>query len=508
MQKLYCKPYLALVVILWVLTACTAPSPTPPPPPTATLLPGLPPPTVTAAPTPLAPASPVPGEPTPLPPTATAIPTSTPIPSPTPIPTPPQTVIMIVVDALRPDHLSAYGYARDTSPQVAAWFGAEGARCDNAISVSPWTLPSNAALLTGYAPSQLGLAWEYDATLLPDSAHTLIEYFHEAGYYTAGFSTPVLSTRRGFEQGFDFFTVVGPGLGQRWDDVPAEKVNQEVLNWLQKKWLRREQSQPLFLYLYYLDSHTWYTPPAPYDTRYDADYTGALTGAAYAHGKDVVGGAIVPTARDVEHLIALYDGEIAYWDAQLGALLETLNGMGVLDDALLVLTADHGEMFGEHGQWLHRSSLYEEVLRVPLLFRSPGRIAPGLVLTAPLPSLALMPTLLDLANIPLPAELQPLSLRHALTGAQLIAPHDVFSEMDGVTDTALPGYWISPREDIRAIRRDHWKLIHYPHDPALDELYALHPTSPYERENVIGAEAARAAALLDTLRAHFGLSTP
>jgi len=115
------------------------------------------------------------------------------------------------------------------------------------------------------------------------------------------------------------------------------------------------------LYLYYFDPHVWYNPPAPYDTLYDATYTGTLTADVYQDSRPVVEGNLILTPRDIEHLIALYDGSITYWDTHFGEMMAFLDSMGLLANSIVILTSDHGEMFGEHGLWAHRGSLYEEI---------------------------------------------------------------------------------------------------------------------------------------------------
>jgi arylsulfatase A-like enzyme len=394
-------------------------------------------------------------------------------------------IILIVVDALRADHVSAYGYDRPTTPHLDAWVAAEGARFADATTTASWTHPSNAAMVTGIRSFNLGLRWETTGTILPDDVHTLAEYLHDAGYYTAGFVHGVIGSSLGHAQGFDVYVDGWSTEPGRWDKVPAQQINTRAIAWLDETWIPTHQAeQPLFLFLYYFDPHTWFDPPAPYDTLYDATYTGTLTPEVFQHGKDVVSGQIVPTARDIEHLIALYDGEITYWDAQFEQLMQHLQSMQILDDALIVFTADHGEMFNEHGKWLHRSSLYEEVLRVPLLMRYTGVITPGLVITTPVHNMDLMPTILDLIGEPVPSGLDAISLRPLLSG-ETLPSRDLYHELNGITDPAHSAYWLAPRQDMRAIRSAEWKLIHQLGSIATDELYQLRSASLYEIDNLV-----------------------
>jgi arylsulfatase A-like enzyme len=401
----------------------------------------------------------------------------------------PPNIVLIIVDALRSDHVSAYGYHRGTTPNLDALISDQGVRFQNATTTSPWTCPANAAIMTGRTPSSLGVSWETMANSIPEEAVTLAEYLHDAGYYTAGFAnTFCVKGRLGFDQGFDLYD---DSLSDHKSSnkARANVVNNLVINWLETTWAPElSGTQPLFLFIYYFDPHTWYDPLPPYDTLYDATYTGTLTAEVYRDGQDVVSGQIVPTTRDIEHLIALYDGETTYWDAHLGQMLAHLEGMHLLDNALIVVTADHGEMFGEHDQWAHGSSIYEEVLRVPLLMRYTGIISPGLVVETPVQSMDLMPTIIDWVGLPIPTDLHATSLRSLTQGGTSSIARAVFSEVDALNLPDHPLYWTASRVDLRAIRRAEWKLIHYVGDWDADELYLLQVSSPYETDNLVLSE--------------------
>ncbi|MFN2135240.1 MAG: sulfatase, partial [Candidatus Promineifilaceae bacterium] len=268
----------------------------------------------------------------------------------------PPNIIFIVVDALRADHLQSYGYARQTAPVVEARLASEGVLLTEATAVSSWTNPSNGALLSGRLPSDIDTVWADMSRRIPESETLLAEYLHDSGYVTAGFvDNWWVSAQFGYSQGFDHYAQTEGN-----DRYMAASVNKLAQTWLNaNSTVLTESGQPLFLFLYYFDPHSWYDPPAPFDTKFDPDYSGFLTPEIFGHGHDVVSGKITLSARDLEHLIALYDGEIAYWDQQLGLMLDDLKGRGLLENSLIVLTSDHGQMFGEHGKWVHRNSLYE-----------------------------------------------------------------------------------------------------------------------------------------------------
>ena len=472
------------------LKATAVPEPTVIPP--RTVIPS-PPPTITPT------AESVEGQPLPSPKPA--------LPSPTPVIPPPQTILLVMVDALRSDHVSSYGYSRPTTPNLDALVAAQGARFARAVTTAPWTCPSVAAMLTGRTPSSLGVSWLTLKNSIPEQANTLAEYLQQAGYLTAGFvSTYCNKSRLGFSQGFDYYydTLTDRPTS---DKARAVDINAHAIEWLQNSWLPQAgNGQPLFLFLYYFDPHVWYDPLPPYDTLYDSDYSGWLTPAVYRDSQDAVAGKITLSERDLRHLIALYDGEITYWDTYFGQMITFLEEKHLLDNALMLVTADHGESLGEHGKWTHGSSLYEEVLRVPLLMRYSGVIPAGVVVESPAQNFDLTPTILDWAGVALPQDLQALSLRSAALGETSAPQRQLFSEVDALLDKKNALYWAAPRISLRMVEQGDWKLLHYLEQPQLDELYLLQPSSLYEQENLILSEPHRAEQLLQDLNNWFDLA--
>lgn len=413
------------------------------------------------------------------------------------------TVILVVVDALRPDHVSGYGYARPTTPNLDQRLIGTGASFLDATAASSWTYPSNAAMLTGRLPSDIGVHWHSDATRIPESETMLAEHLKAAGYTTAGFvNAYYVWPNFGFGDGFDIYEVVQSG-----PNGDAAQVNLAALDWLTGTWEPDLQDKPLFLFLYYYDPHTVYDPPPPYDLLYDGTYTGTLTGKAYNNGERVVAGEIVPTPRDIEHLIALYDGEITYWDEQFGQIMDRLEEFGLLDNALVILTADHGQMFGEHGKWTHHNSLYEEVVRVPLLFRWPGVLPPAQMITSPVTSMDVTPTVLQLLGLPAPDNMAGQDLSPLLLGTGSDPERPIFSELSGETNPANPHYWNSPRNEQRAVKQAGWKFIHEIRNEGGDLLFEIQPGSLYEPANLLDQEPQRAAALREMLFARFTVPT-
>ncbi len=411
-------------------------------------------------------------------------------------------IIFVVVDAMRADHLSSYGYQRNTSPNVDVKVADQGVLFADVTAASSWTNPSNGATLTSHSPSSIDIDWAELEDRLPEEEMLLAEYLHNAGYRTAGFvSNWWLRARYGYDQGFDHYE----------HTTGEERERAYVINELAQKWLEdnlasvESSGQPLFLYLYYMDPHTLYDPPAPYDTLYDSAYTGTMTAELFGHGHAVVSGDIVPTERDIEYLLALYDGEIAYWDFQFAKMLTYLGDHGLLDDSIIIITSDHGDMFGEHGKWTHGNSLYEEVLRVPLLIRYPGTLAAGQVVDTPAHMMDITPTLLALLGIPVPDHMDGQSLLPVMQGAPLTESRPIFSEMAGETDTDGPIYWLAPHTNLYSVKQDGWKLIHAERDAQADKLYTVQPSSLYENENLTVQEPERADQLFQELRGRFGI---
>jgi arylsulfatase A-like enzyme len=260
--------------------------------------------------------------------------------------------------------------------------------------------------------------------------------------------------------------------------------------------------------MYYYDPHSWYDPPPPYDTLYDADYTGGLTPDIFQHGEKIVSGEIVPSERDVEHTIALYDGEITYWDAQLNQLLNRLAAEGLLNYAMVVVTSDHGQMFGEHGKWVHRNSLYEEVLRVPLFLRFPGALPANKVIDAPVFTADLMPTILYLAGLPVPTGLDGANLVPMIQGLdEELAERPIYAEMDGESLPSSLGYWIAPRNDLRSVKEDGWKYVFEVNNPEGHALFEVQPDSVYEGVNLIAEYPQKAETYQEMLYDWFRLPT-
>lgn len=418
----------------------------------------------------------------------------------------PPNVIFIIVDALRADHVSAYGYERPTTPNLDTLMGS-GVRFAEATSPSSWTFPSNVAMLTGRTPQRIRMDdWGSYSAVVPQEESLLAEVMKSGGYRTAGFITNYyLDPKFGFARGFDHY--------QRMDNKQLDRprlagdLNKVVFDWLDAD-EPASGDQPLYLFVYYYDPHSWYDPPPPYDALYQPDCPSELTPASYGHGERVIAGEDVLSECDVEHLLAFYDGEITYWDFHIDQLLKRLGDDGLLTNALIVLTSDHGQMFGEHGKWSHRNSLYEEVLRVPLFIRFPGVAQAGLVVDTPVSTIDLMPTILDLIDLPTPEGLDGESLRPYLEGQPGALPNrPVFAEMEAEPSPSSPGHWVAPPYSLRSIKKDGWKYIKEINNPGGDALYQVESESVHEGTNRLSEQPELGESLHGELFRWFRLPT-
>jgi arylsulfatase A-like enzyme len=317
-------------------------------------------------------------------------------------------VVLISIDMLRPDHLHCYGYERATSPQLDQ-VAAEGVLFENHISSTCWTLPAHAAMFTSLSDSVHGCT-DTDRKL-PDDMVTLAERFHAAGYTTAGFfSGPYLHPAFGLGQGFEHYenctsyaAALDENAVEQWamdsgvmheshHDVTSPRLFAAV-----KRWLDANGGSKFFMFVHMWDPHFDFIPPAPYDKMFDPDYAGTLTGEDFFFNAQV--NADMP-ARDLQHLLALYDGEIAWTDLHVGKIIDELRRAGLLDTTVVAITSDHGTEFFEHGAKGHRQALFDESIRAPLMIRYPASLPAGLRVGPQTRLIDVGATLLELAGVP------------------------------------------------------------------------------------------------------------
>lgn len=280
-------------------------------------------------------------------------------------------LVLIVVDTLRADHTSVYGYRRDTTPGIARTLARRGVVFERAYAQAPWTLPSAASYFTGLYPGEF-LAEESGAFALPAHPPSLPERLSALGYRTAGFiANPTLYEGNGFARGFETFYT--PAYEVASLTLHAPELQRRVRDWL----AALPEERPFFLYLHYLDPHDPYENDDLVDGRssFYPDYRGSLRGgdvhALYSGDR-----TFADPADDLAQLVALYDNEVRYVDRFVADLVESLPAERAAE-TLFVLTSDHGEELFERGGFKHGQTLYEEQIRVPLIARWDGVLAPG-----------------------------------------------------------------------------------------------------------------------------------
>lgn len=375
-------------------------------------------------------------------------------------------LILISIDSLRADRVHSYGNAHETSPTLDR-IGSQGWRFGNAYSSSSWTLPSHMSMLTGRDVLGHGVISESDR--LSPAVPTLAGRLKSAGLATAAIvSTPVLSSRFGFNHGFDSYddhTIPARNAFDAVKDEPAPTVEK-----LATEWLREHAQERFFLFLHFWDVHYDYIPPAPYDTMFDPDYKGTVTGANFYKDKAI--NKHLPQ-RDVEHLLALYDGEIRWVDDHIARILATVEQLGLAGKTAVIITSDHGDEFFEHGYKGHGRTLYNEVTHVPLVMYVPG-LPGGQVIDTTVSHVDLMPTVLALLGAEAPA---------GLSGVDLLQTGEASRLRERV---AIDGWLcnLKVRSDCLAMQKsDAGTLIHL-FQPLRLEFYA--PADVLQKKNLAG----------------------
>lgn len=357
----------------------------------------------------------------------------------------PPNVLLVTIDTLRADRVSAYGHARETTP-VLDGLAARGVRFENAYASSSWTAPSVASLLTSLQPASHGVEHGHVVTGdkvtadgvaeqegLADALALWPELLGPAGYTRFAVTANAhLDARFGFARGFDRYRCVG------FTDLSAVEA---VLDEWEPELLA---AAPWFLWVHLFDPHAPYEAWADWIRRERPDFRALpapLAGVKMAAQYQAMGVRRGTPAFDLVNLA--YDSEVARSDAAIGRLLERLD-VGPHD--LVLVTSDHGESFLEHGRFGHGYNLHEEVVRVPLVLHLPGGPA-GRVVDAPVRGIDLLPTVLDALDLPAPSTLQGRSLLPLLRGDEA-APRDVVLDLQRF-----------PSVSARAIRRGPWKYI-------------------------------------------------
>jgi arylsulfatase A-like enzyme len=454
-------------------------------------------------------------------------------------PKPKPNVLLVTIETLRADHVGHHGYRRVTTPNLDR-LAREGSSFRNAIAQAPFTLPSVASILTGRTPPGHGV--RNHPAVLSESIETLAERFRAAGYQTAAMTRHTwLRPRSGLAQGFDEYHNNKFSAG-----LDARSLSLAASDWV----AARDPSRPFFLWLHFLDPHLPYTPGYPYSVLFHDAFKeesqpkhlramaeAALDRADYVPTPyaDLAGGPYYdlvlrhyPKNRilldlafwrrsrgsiffnkgdysryEISQMVDLYDGAILYTDDNLGRVLQTVEQLGLTGSTLVAVTGDHGEAFGEHGlSFTHDFTLYDEVLRVPLVVRGPGVRAKNAI-EQQVRLMDIAPTLLELAGVEGFSAIEARSLGPLLRGGTLpyveafaeSAPaRPQFPEQDRIYLSGIRGKW-------RMVRNDRWKLIQIPREGGdVYELYNL-IDDPGETQNLYPELAGEAAKLEPFLEA-------
>jgi arylsulfatase A-like enzyme len=414
----------------------------------------------------------------------------------------PLNILLIVMDTVRADHLSCYGYERVTSRYVDR-IAREGVLFTQAFSAAPWTLPSHASLFTGLYPSRHAAHHEHQ--LLNSGLMTLAEVLQEKGYRTAGFSMNAhIGHEKGFSQGFShYYEAWNQGIIS--EQKKAVVINREVKNWLRDT---EDPSRPFFVFINFLNAHLPYSPPDAFFAPFLRDPKDAgraapwkKLGISFARKHHI--GEVSLSDDDVYFLNALYDGEIAYVDMLIGDLYDHLRETGRLDETCLVLTSDHGENLGDHGLMDHQFCLYDSLLSVPLILRAPALFPAGEEVRAPVSLVDLFPSLLEICRVPFegPYSLDGASfLKDRLkTGRQAVfAEYFRHEKLKAFYAKNYPGFDFTPLDRrLKSLRQGRWKYIWG--SDGRDELYDM-IKDPEEKRNLIEAYPDRAAAMKGLIR--------
>lgn len=413
----------------------------------------------------------------------------------------PLNVIVIDICTLRADHLSSNGYSRLTSPNLDKFAG-ESVNFVNSWTSSGWCLPNFGGILTGTRPEVNKLLLPASSKL-PDSLKTLPEVLRGAGYETAGFSgSRYLTDQYGLKRGFDTF--VNPYMpGSVMAAMPFSENKEKTLEWLDK---RKSSVKPFFLYLTIDDLHSPYHSDDP--KKFDQGYSGLLDSIPFDMSKvsdqDVAGlffdriyngeklgnppQKVIDDVRkfkedpkNLEHLIARYDASLNYVDRQVGEILDKIKSDGLWDSTVIIITGHQGELLGEHGLLGHLGTIYEPILRVPLMVYFPGekpKKVQELAERTDIPA-----TILDAAKVleGNKGQFEGNSLLPVIKGSQIDWKKYIFASSK---PTRIPNDSNPDVEEV-AVRNDQYKLIWYGYQASQYELYDL-KADPKETSNLAG----------------------
>ncbi len=387
---------------------------------------------------------------------------------------PPVNVILIIIDTLRKDHVSCYGYERETTPNLDE-LAREGVRFENAKAPSPWTLPSIASMLTGQNPSNHMAGIHLDPpdmedrrlTMMHESILTIAQIFQQKGYSTVGFfQNPFVDPSFGLDRGFDVYNY-RPG-----DNLNIRRANSVVdaaVQWLEQRGRTR---QGFLMVVHLFDPHLAYDPAINFVATYTYGYKGKLRPPFAPDLKEIRSGRMELSEADKQFAIGLYDGEIATVDNSLGSFFDYLKEKGVYDSSMIIAASDHGEEFWDHDSFEHGHTMHWELLDVPLIIRFPGGLHAGKVITEGVSLTDLFPSILGFLDWSVPIRMDGVSFIPG-PSTLTVRPHILFSE----------NVHFGPQQQAFIV--NNYKMTINEHGRI--EVYNLEK-DPLETENIFGLE--------------------
>jgi arylsulfatase len=358
-------------------------------------------------------------------------------------------ILLITVDSMRADHLGCYGYRWPTSPAMDTLAG-QGVLAERLFCPVLPTQPSYTTLYTGQHPLTHGIVAHGGKAQLAPGTPVLPQLFLEAGYTTCALDN-LMRQRPWFGRGYEYY--IDPSVRRvLFLAVTAEELNRRAIQWLQT-----QDDSPFFMMLHYWDPHTPYVPPAHSRTLfYEGDNPTERSNRALAEWWQSPTGAMArdtwlrtPQGRitDPAYVTALYDQEIRYVDEAIGLLVATLDELGLAEQTLVIVLADHGESMTEHGIFFEHYGLYDTTLRVPFIARWPGVLPEGQRVRPMLTMTDVAPTLLDAAGLEIPEGMDGQSFWKLLTGEEESGGHEAIVSLESTWQTS------------RSLRTDTHKLI-------------------------------------------------
>jgi len=393
-------------------------------------------------------------------------------------------VFVILVDALRRDHLSYFGYPRPTSPNIDRLLS-ESFVFTAASTPSTWTIPSIASYFTGLYPTSHQVTGA--TSRIADDAPLLAEHFRSYGYRTAAFvANQVIGRSNGFGQGFQTFFPPSPPWWTYHQRTAFERLASRLrkpasaaqgwrINLEFLRWLRATPNQPHFAYVHYLDPHSPYAPPAeeleavapnapagPIDPPVFRDYESRLSDPTCRDWECLENPPTLPPEK-LAGMVARYDAEIHLTDRRIGTLLNELGRMGVLDRCHILFLNDHGEEFADHGGWYHGNSIYQEMIACPMAYRPPGGIAGGRTIARRTSALDGLFTLCRLVKLEAPPLHQGREIPELLGQAEPAVVPPVLAEIPDHLYALTEGSWKLMRRG--SSRAPDWRLYDLLQDP-------------------------------------------